>query len=116
MNAIIAIPGPIYSGDAFTVRLAFWTDTTNTVALDMTGLQVGLTIKENLNDADAAADFEQDLAGDTTGKFNFAVAGLETANYWVDAKMWSGGQRSSVIAPQQFSVLQSITARAEPSV
>ncbi len=115
MSAVLIIPSPIYSGDAFTIPVKFWTDSTNTTALNMTGNLVGLTIKENINDPDEFAVFKKDLAGDSSGVFNFNVPGLVTCTYWVDAKMWTGsasGPRSPVVTPQQFSVLQSITARA----
>ncbi len=118
-------PNPILSGDGTPLVLNFWTTPPDPtadppvvgVARSLVGFTVGVTVKgQPAGDTDAGAQFQQDIVGDDTGIISFGIAGLPAGTYWIDVKMWdSGNVRSSVIAPTQFSVSQSITDRAIPA-
>ena len=117
------LPNPIWSGDSFPIALTFWsvppTDPTNPstgTVRNLTGYKVGCTVKANAGDTDSQAKFQQDIAGDTTGKIAFAVTALPVGSYWIDIKIWDASNvRSTVVNPTQFNVQQSITQREIPA-
>lgn len=120
----VIFPEPLFSGDAIPLVLNFWqtqpdpaaTPPVTGVPLNLTGKKVGVTVKNQPTDDDTAAQFKQDLVGDTTGRIAFAITGLGAGIFWLDVKMWDASNvRSPVIAPQQFTVEQSITDRTTPS-
>lgn len=107
-------PQPLCSGDTIPLKLTF--KNTDGTAYNLTGSHVGCTVKlEPGDDPDTDALFSQDIAGDTTGIIQFYIGPLDEGDYWLDVKMWnSTNLRSTVLAPLQMHVIQSVTARTIP--
>lgn len=108
-------PQPLCSGDTIPLKLTF--TQTSGAAYNLTGSHVGCTVKlqpDNQPDATEAL-FQQDIAGDATGVIQFYIGPLMAGNYYLDVKMWnSSNQRTTVLAPLQMHIQQSVTARTIP--
>jgi len=108
----------LYNGDAIPLTLQFF-QADGTTPLDLSGKVIGTTVKLKPTDPDSAALFQKDIHGDATGIISFLISSLNVGGYWIDVKSWDvalGYQRSTVIGSQKFSVEQSVTARATPTV
>jgi len=102
------------SGDIVVLKLEFF-QADGVTPKDLTGLKIGVTVKvEADTSSDTGAIFKQDLPGDTTGIVVFHMGPFVFGTFWLDIKSWNGTERSSVIAPTQFKVQQSVTNRPMP--
>jgi hypothetical protein len=107
-------PQPLCSGDTYPLKLTFVDKTTGN-PYNLTGATVGTTVKlAPGNDPDSDAVFTQTVVGDTTGIINFSIGPLNAGDYWMDVKLWRVGPpatRTTVLAPLQMHILQSVTSR-----
>lgn len=104
-------PQPLCSGDTIPLNLAFKDKVTGN-PIDLTGKTVGVTVKTQPgNDPDTDAAFFYDVSGDTTGAINFLLGPFVAGDYWLDVKLWTGATRSTILAPVQMHILQSVTSR-----
>lgn len=113
--AINIFPQPLCSGDIYPLKLTF--TQSSGAAYDLTGSHVGGTVKLTPNDDPDVQQsvWMQSVAGDTTGVIQFYIGPLDEGDYWLDIKMWnSTNVRSTVLAPVQMHVIQSVTARTVP--
>lgn len=112
-------PQPLYSGDVIPLQLSFF-EADGTTPKPLTGNTIGLTVKtQPSNTDDAQGIYSQDVVGDATGIINFQITPLNAGNYYLDIKNWITGQtppqRTTIIGTTQFTILQSVTARAVPT-
>jgi hypothetical protein len=106
----------LYSGDIIPLTLNFYQSDGKT-PLDLTNITIGTTVKNHPTDTDANSLFWQDIPGTTSGIISYNIPGLNAGTFWIDVKWWNVAQnnlRQTVIGATQFTVQQSITARATP--
>lgn len=116
MNSPI-FPYPLWSGDVYPLSLHFYQEDGVTV-MDLTGITVGCTVKDDPTDPDSDAFYKQDIPGDATGIIPFMVGPVPAGTFWLDVKWWNttqNNQRQSVLPNTQFVVSQSVTAREVPA-
>ena len=116
------------SGDDIPLSVQFY-QADNVTPKDMTGFTVGMTVKQTVTDPqtglpvpDSAALYQKDLAGNTSGLFQFKIPGqtagaptLAPGNYFLDLKRWdSTGLRTTVLTTG-LPINESVTQRAAPS-
>ena len=115
------------SGDDIPLDIQFY-QSDNVTLKDMTGYKVGITIKAVLDDGygnltpDSASKFEQDLPGNTTGLFHFAIPALTAGNptlvpgnYFFDCKQWDSTNKRTTVFTTMLPINQSVTLRSVPS-
>ncbi len=104
----------LYSGESNPLALRFY-EADGVTPLDLTGQFVGATVKAKPTDPDSAALYKSDVAGNSSGLVEYLIPPLAAGAYCIDVKQWdSAYERSTVIGSQNFSVLQSVTARPTP--
>jgi hypothetical protein len=107
-------PQPMCSGDVYPLKMTF---SQNGVAVNLTGSTFGMTVKNQADDQNdlTTSVQHQDIAGDATGIITFSVGPLPAGTYWMDVKKWITGppasMRTTVLAPFQIKLIQSVTAR-----
>jgi hypothetical protein len=105
-------PQTLCSGDAIPLKLTL-VHKSDGSPYDLTGATLSLTVKPQPEDSDDhQAPFMQDVTGDSTGLVNFIITSLPAGTYWMDIKMLTSGQRTTIIPPVQMKLIQSVTTRA----
>lgn len=107
-------PQPLCSGDTIPLKLTF--KNADGTPHSLVGSTVGATVKPDPDDnPDTQATWMHSVTGDATGIIQFYIAPMTAGDYWLDVKMWNGtGLRTTVLAPLQMHLIQSVTARTIP--
>jgi len=109
-------PQTLCSGDTIPIKLSFTNASTGAV-YSLAGSTVGVTVKADplaADTSDSDALYQQDTPGDATGIVSFVIPGLAAGIYWLDIKLWTSPNRTTVIPSVQFKLIQSVTARVNP--
>jgi len=113
---------PQYVGDSIVLTLNFF-QSDGVTPQNMTGNQVGWTIKLSPSDTDASAIFSKDVAGGSsgvidlsnyTGTKNDNVTLIPAGTYYYDIKIWNASNFRSNLIAGTLVISQSTTQRAIP--
>lgn len=119
-------PQAFVSGDDIALNVQFY-QSDNVTPKSMTGLTVGMTIKTSLTDdqgnpvLDSAALFAQDLPGNASGLFSFAIPGqtvgiptFAPGEYYLDLKQWDSTGKRTTVLTSMLPINASVTLRTAP--